>query len=295
MPFKSARQRRFLYANHPAMARRWSQEEKAVKKSMRYSGTSAVGRRVFGDDLSPEVVEKGLVSVSRKVSRGLGRSTDEFLRSGTSNSKRDAHYAAQTRRLKEERKIEKGLLRVSRAPRLARRAPVPPLAGRVIAGNQLTARGGAVKKSLIPAGAFKKPVSLRKPISVVAQRPASQFPGSTWNMKPAPKTMGGFPVKKRDFNPEHRRQRRLGAYQSALLLGGGLAAQRGTRGMIKTTRSARAAAELLRGKKGDVPALSRGILASRRDLAYIGGGTAALTGAEAVRHHSNSKRGAPRN
>ena len=34
MPFKSARQRRFLYARHPEIARRWTAEEKAVSKSL---------------------------------------------------------------------------------------------------------------------------------------------------------------------------------------------------------------------------------------------------------------------
>lgn len=31
MPFKSARQRRYMYANHPTIARRWSAEGKGKK------------------------------------------------------------------------------------------------------------------------------------------------------------------------------------------------------------------------------------------------------------------------
>lgn len=31
MPFKSDKQRRFMYAEHPEIAKRWSKEEKAAK------------------------------------------------------------------------------------------------------------------------------------------------------------------------------------------------------------------------------------------------------------------------
>lgn len=31
MPFKSAKQRKFMYANHPEIAERWAKEEKVKK------------------------------------------------------------------------------------------------------------------------------------------------------------------------------------------------------------------------------------------------------------------------
>lgn len=43
MPFKSAAQRRYLYAKHPQIARRWSAEEKAVNKSAPRFGTGGGG------------------------------------------------------------------------------------------------------------------------------------------------------------------------------------------------------------------------------------------------------------
>lgn len=47
MPFRSERQRRYLYANHPQIARRWSAEEKAVKKSQpSFGGGGTSGRRI---------------------------------------------------------------------------------------------------------------------------------------------------------------------------------------------------------------------------------------------------------
>lgn len=32
MPFKSEKQRRFMYAKHPEIAKRWSEEEEKMKK-----------------------------------------------------------------------------------------------------------------------------------------------------------------------------------------------------------------------------------------------------------------------
>lgn len=34
MPFASEAQRRFMFAKHPKIARRWTREEKAVSKSL---------------------------------------------------------------------------------------------------------------------------------------------------------------------------------------------------------------------------------------------------------------------
>ena len=35
MPFKSDRQRRYLYSQHPEVAKKWSKEEKRKRKSRR--------------------------------------------------------------------------------------------------------------------------------------------------------------------------------------------------------------------------------------------------------------------
>jgi hypothetical protein len=35
MPFRSAKQRRFLYARHPKIARRWASEAKRKKRRLR--------------------------------------------------------------------------------------------------------------------------------------------------------------------------------------------------------------------------------------------------------------------
>jgi hypothetical protein len=79
----------------------------------------------------------------------------------------------------------------------------------------------------------------------------------------------------RKYDPEHNRQRRLGAAQAGLGLGGAALLIHGGKGAVKTSRSAK-----------------RGIQAARtRDLAQIGGGTAMLGGAAAVNHHAGHSRG----
>jgi len=32
MPFKSEKQRRYMWANHPRLARKWTEEEKALRR-----------------------------------------------------------------------------------------------------------------------------------------------------------------------------------------------------------------------------------------------------------------------
>ncbi len=55
MPFRSERQRRYLYAKHPAIARRWSAEEKAVNKSAPRFGPGGGGH---GSRMTAEEVSK---------------------------------------------------------------------------------------------------------------------------------------------------------------------------------------------------------------------------------------------
>jgi hypothetical protein len=48
MPFKSAKQRRFMYANHPKIAKRWSVEEKlalARRKALLKQGKQRAATR----------------------------------------------------------------------------------------------------------------------------------------------------------------------------------------------------------------------------------------------------------
>lgn len=102
-------------------------------------------------------------------------------------------------------------------------------------------------------------------------------------------------AKARYYDPEHARQRRIGMGQAALLLGGGALGFRGGRGLLRTTRGARAIAGVTGRDVEQVrdlrAALKTGVAVTRRDLAQLGGAGAALTGAESLRQHANSRRG----
>lgn len=102
--------------------------------------------------------------------------------------------------------------------------------------------------------------------------------------------------KARQFDPEHRRQRHIGAAQAALLGAGGVLGFKGTKGIVGSTRALRA----VRGIHGkDEAALKlvrdamtgRGVLASPKHLAMVGGGVAGVGGAGALQQHSMSRRG----
>jgi hypothetical protein len=101
--------------------------------------------------------------------------------------------------------------------------------------------------------------------------------------------------KARYYDPEHRRQRRLGAAEAGLLAAGGLAIGHGTQGAVKSTRALRALKIRSGGKTpSDIPVSRTKVgrlsaAASPRELGYIGGGTAAVTAAGEVHRQSGNK------
>ena len=109
--------------------------------------------------------------------------------------------------------------------------------------------------------------------------------------------------KSRFFDPEHRRQRRLGAAQT-VLAGGAIAGTAiGGRGVLRSTKALRsvtgvtvkhpdkatAASKTKRTREAN--AALRGITGSRRDLLLLGGGLASGGGAVAVNRHAESRKG----
>lgn len=103
-------------------------------------------------------------------------------------------------------------------------------------------------------------------------------------------------LEKRDYNPEDRRQRRLGAAGAGLtILAGGLG-YKGVKGAAKTTSRLKALG--IRGAVGakdtTVGAKSRPFLAVDREAGmYLGGAGAAAGGALGLRQHAEKKRGRP--
>ena len=100
--------------------------------------------------------------------------------------------------------------------------------------------------------------------------------------------------KSRFYDPEHRRQRRLGAAEAGLT-GGALAGLAlGGRGVVRVSRLARKTQGIV-GDSKDVKALrsalKHGVAARRQDAALAAGGAAAGIGAYAVNRHAESRRG----
>lgn len=87
----------------------------------------------------------------------------------------------------------------------------------------------------------------------------------------------------RYYDPEHRRQRRLGMAEAGLLGAGAASAGLGIKGAIKTTRSLRSAQKLR-------PRLTGSVAARKREIAGIAGGTAAVSGAGLVREKAENRK-----
>ena len=113
------------------------------------------------------------------------------------------------------------------------------------------------------------------------------------------------PFGKRMYEPEERRQRRIGMAQAVLLGAGAAGVGFGARGIRASTKAAHAlkeggaAAKTVEGKKlvsAHQEAAShaiphRAIVARGRHLGYLGGGTVALGGAAGLRQYAESYRG----
>ena len=93
----------------------------------------------------------------------------------------------------------------------------------------------------------------------------------------------------RYYDPEGRRQRRLGLAEAALLGTGGALAFRGGRGALKTTKLIRGAT--VTGESGGSIVPKKLLAVTRRDLAQLGGGATAIGAAGAVDYHGNHPRG----
>lgn len=105
--------------------------------------------------------------------------------------------------------------------------------------------------------------------------------------------------KSRFYDPESRRQRRLGMAEAALAGGSAAGLILGVRGAAKTTKLVRGKHPNIVGSAKEVAELKhrvgRAVSAKPRELALLGGGAASGGGAVAVRRHAESRRGHPYN
>ena len=129
----------------------------------------------------------------------------------------------------------------------------------------------------------------RQPTPVYVAPYSQQF-GKGWGE-------GNRSVRKlyRQYDPEHRRQRRMGNAEAGLTLGGGYAVHRGARGVQRETR------ELRDTKIQDRPTKPmtsverkfgrKAIAVSRRNGALVAGGLGAFAAAGGVARHANNNKG----
>ena len=92
----------------------------------------------------------------------------------------------------------------------------------------------------------------------------------------------------RSHDPEHGRQRQLGALEAGLGMGGALMLARGARGTRSATRALRAA-----NKTRPKRPIKASIAANRSDIAYLGGGTAGIAGAAGTANYARSRHNRP--
>jgi hypothetical protein len=101
------------------------------------------------------------------------------------------------------------------------------------------------------------------------------------------------------YDPENRRQRRLGAAEAGLGLSGGYVGFKGAKGVRETTRAGRKLTGVV-GRSADKDATAtankvvrsgKGILVRRKNVAQLGGGALLLGGAGLVRQHAEGKHG----
>jgi len=217
MPFRSERQRRFMYARHPAIAARWTAEAKAAKR--------------------PAVVAKGL-SVANAI----------HLKSTALNAK----APVQARRYAEAKlRLHSGAVRAEergyvRSQLAAMGNPVAKATfrrtGRLVRSKALVDQTGvgvgsavtvakkrltAAERRALPDSAFAIPSRRAYPINDPAHARNALARVNQAGTSGSPKTIERkvarkFPEigKARRFDPEADRQRRLGLYSGAALGGG---------------------------------------------------------------------------
>ena len=162
-----------------------------------------------------------------------------------------------------------------------------------VAKAYLPVKGPVSRGARLFEQADKKASGFRRPTSNRAARPDLARRTSDVMVRRSDRTYRESVGKARHFDPEHRRQRRIGMGEAALLGAGGVLGFRGVSGAVKATKQARKVtwAAGKPGQKELEGALRRGVALRRRDLAQIGGGLSGVTGAAALRQHAETRRG----
>lgn len=249
----------------------------------RYGAGSTRGRKVTGSD-EPlyEPIDKGL-TYTPPTNAQLDRQR-LYIAAAYHRKKKDEQQQAQSvgKGLVSMAALKTGAKTADAALSTGIKAAKPKLLQGAKAATSTPARaaltaGGAgiAAGSLIATGGAK-----------AAQPPMAPLPYS-------------YPFNKADrrraFDPEGQRQRRVGMAESALLLGGGYAGQRGFRGIQRDTRELRSQRIQDAVTKPMTTVGSKvgrkAIAVSRRNGALLAGGAAAIAASGGVRHWGNTTQG----
>ena len=295
-------------------------------------GATARGRKITGDDLPlyahPEEIGKGL-SQARAVYHGMSTSERRIVQAHAAGAVGAA--AAMPFGYRQGKKDGRaGGVGAARA--LTRGALLPGYNyGRLAAVRERKAKVGkglvsmdSLKQGAKVAGFNAKVAgTLAAPKVKQAARAATATPGRkaltaaaggalggaalTRGQQPQPLYVApysqGFGKAYRRYDPERNRQRRAGAAEATLAIGGGYAAHRGVRGIQRDTKELRE--DKVRRGVGPGKKLGGGVIeqtvgskygrraiaVSRRNGLLVGGGLAGIAAAGGVGHWQNSNRG----
>lgn len=302
MPFKSTAQQRYMYSQHPEIASRWTEEmrqsrRKGAKEHPIKSANlpSHVGKRMTGGSFTsgPSAIVRGsarttarrntvgrygghTVHGSRKAEPGL-----EVYRS--SSRSRVAKAFTPTNMLSALKDTGKDIATGMNIARDSRQGMLIP-SGKPTMGNKI---GQAVGSATATPGKTAATVGTAATIGAaggaamtpkkqVGQRgPADLSKADTMSVR-----LHG--ASGRSYDPEGRRQRRLGAAMAASAGGGAAATAAGGKHLRDLNREAKVTA-----RTGASTGVKHTGAVSRRGAVLVGGGIAGLAAANRIRRYAN--------
>ena len=247
MPYKSAKQRRFMHARHPQIAARWDDKYGGTVAKSSY-GSVASGRRILDEDL----VEKGIMPVIARVRPAAGRGGRRVM-TGDINGPRVVGKAFSLSAFKGLRQPGgmKGTVGGFKSGLSAGRTGATRLASPASAGARMgMSAGRAIGANPMATGAVAG-----------AGLTAGVLGGSGQRESPSiytPPQPLYTPFGKRSYDPEGERRFRQGAYAAGTGIGALELGRRGYKDIKEATRLTRGIAshKANHGLKGNAAVVS---------------------------------------
>jgi hypothetical protein len=286
MPYDSDAQRRYMHARHPGIAERWDSEIREKRKVQPSFGNGGKGhgrrqkdKEEVGKSYLPGM---GYVPANKVPNHVLRRAAKVRANYTPPEHYQSDRWDMNDRRLQAKRSRFESRFQQGLYPNPVRRR------GKNIAGRRTTDELYRPKPGM-------KSSEMRQRNRHGADKPPL---GRDFHLT-GNKNVG----KSRFYDPEHRRQRRLGMAEAALAGAGAAGLAVGGHGAVKSTKAVRALSTKVPKGGGDglragtfvthgKTKAGKGILAlRRRDAAALAGGTAGVGGALGLRSYAESRRG----